>query len=221
MSISLFLFNAQIETPPADFIKLVEELHKNFLWSGTPKIAHNTIIANYKSGGINYKDLNSFIAAVNVKFIQNLLVSTAGGRLALPNMWIKKLFNIPTSPENEPIFYDYFSNKMNILNCLIKVPRKANYKGHPFYYSALKTYEIVSEECCQKFENLISVPIWFNRILKTKFDAEISNAGFNFLKDLFPENLPLENFNGLRNVKIRKLRNILNKIPQNRGEKIL
>ena len=76
LATSLFLFNCQIETPPAEFIKLVEQIQKDFLWSGTPKIAHNTIIADYKSGGINYKDLNSFIAAVNVKFIQKLLVSS-------------------------------------------------------------------------------------------------------------------------------------------------
>ena len=78
-----------------------------------------------------------------------------GGPLALPNMWLKKLLNIPTSPENEPYFSKYFSIKMNIHNCLIKAPRKANYMGHPFYYSALKTYKNISEECCQKFENLI------------------------------------------------------------------
>ena len=77
--------------------------------------------------------------------------------------------------------------------------------GHPFYYSALKTYENISEECCQKFENLISVPIWFNRILRTNFDAEISNAGFNFIKDLFPENLPIANFKGLRIGKFENL----------------
>ena len=61
---------------------------------------------------------------------------------------------------------------------------------------------------------MISIPIWFNRNLKTQFDAEISNAGFNYIKDLFPENKPLTQFNGLRNIKIRKLINIKNKIPQ-------
>ena len=61
-------------------------------------------------------------------------------------------------------------------------------------------------------DNIISIPIWFNRTLKTKFDIEISKAGFNFVKDLFPENQPVTNFRGLRNVKIRKLRNILDKI---------
>ena len=147
--------------------------------------------------------------------------SPVQGHLALPNMWIKMLFNIPTSPANEPYFYNFFAKNLNILNCLVKIPRKKNYKGHPFYYSALKTFEYISEEGCLKMENLISIPIWFNRILKISFDAEISQAGFNFLKDLFPENIPLANFNDLRNLKIRKLRNIISKIPRIWREKIV
>ena len=66
-------------------------------------------------------------------------------------------------------------------------------------------------------ESLISVPIWYNKTLKTKFDS----AGFNFIKDLFPENQPLVHFNGLRYIKIRKLRNIINNIPQGWINKIV
>ena len=65
-----------------------------------------------------------------------------------------------------------------------------------------------------EIESVVSTPIWFNKNLKTKFDTEISRAGFNFIKDLYPENRPVTNYNGLRNVKIRKLRNIVEKIPQ-------
>ena len=39
---------------------------------GTPKITHNTIIADYSEGGIKYKDLDSFIKSINVKFLVNL-----------------------------------------------------------------------------------------------------------------------------------------------------
>ena len=215
LSTSLFIFNAQIDIPPFDFIKLVENLHKNFLWGGTPKIAHHTIISDYKNGGINYKDLNSFLLAINVKFIQNLSQNSYSGHLALPNLWLKKLFKIPTAGNEQLYFQDYFSNRLNVLDCMIKVPRKVHYDGHPFYYTILKTYENISKKClCVKIENIVSVPIWFNRHLKTKFDPEISLAGFNFLKDLLPNNQPLENYNGLRNVKIRKLRNISQRIPQ-------
>ena len=34
LSISLFIFNAQIDMPPVDFIKLVESLHKTFFVAG-------------------------------------------------------------------------------------------------------------------------------------------------------------------------------------------
>ena len=100
----------------------------------------------------------------------------------LENMWLKKLFKIPTSAEREPYFYNFFQ---------------------------------------KNFANLLAIPIWFNRFLKTKFDAEISNAGFNFVKDLFPKKQPLTQFNGLKNVKIRILRTIKDNIPQDCKDKIL
>ena len=62
--------------------------------------------------------------------------------------------------------------------------------------------------------NILSMPIWFNHQLNTKFDEVISQAGFNFMKDLFPKNqLIIGNFNGLGNNKIRKLKTIIKKIP--------
>ena len=87
---------------------------------------------------------------------------------------------------------------------MIKIPRKVNYNGHPFYYNILKTYENISQHFCIKIENIVSTPIWFNKILNTKFDPDISQAGFNFIKDLLPNNQPLiDNYNNLRNLKIR------------------
>ena len=83
-----------------------------------------------------------------------------------------------------------------------------------------KTFEKITGNNRFKIDDIISTPIWFNRHLKTTFDIEISQAGFNFIKDLFPENLPLENYNGLRRIKVRKLRNIINRIPHNWRDKI-
>ena len=215
LSTSLFLFNAQIENPPNDFIKLVEGAHKDFLWGGVPKIAHHTLIGNYKSGGIKYKDLHSFIAAINFKFIQMLQDCTNKfPHQVLLNYWLKKMFNIPTRANDQPYFYEFFTEKLHIVNCLIKIPQKAKFKGHPFYYDTLKTYEAMSHNFSLELENILSTPIWFNRILNSKFDPEISIAGFNYFKDLFPENMPVENFNGLRNIKIRKIRTMLNRVPQ-------
>jgi hypothetical protein len=47
---SLFTFNAQIEIPPVEFIQMVDTKNKNFLWGGTPKIAHHSIIGDYHEG---------------------------------------------------------------------------------------------------------------------------------------------------------------------------
>ena len=197
MSTSVFLFNAQIENPPKGFIKLAEELHKNFLWTGVAKIAHHTIISNYKSGGIKYKDLNSVIAANNLKFIQTMADNNSrSSHQVLPNYWMRKMFKIPTNMTEQPYFYDFFENKMRVLNCLVKIPRKANYSGHPFYYDILKTYEALTQKISMDTENILSLPIWFNRSLQTKFDPEISMAGFNTIQDLYPEKLPTATFNG-------------------------
>ena len=183
LSTSLFLFNAQIDIPPVDFLTLVDKQHKQFLWGGgTPKIAHRTIIADYKQGGIKYKDLNNFINSINVKFLQNLEHDSRCGRFALPNMWIKQLFNIASITHEPNYIQNYFSKQINILDCKVKVPRKGKWNGHPFYYEVLKTYEKISENICKSVENIVSIPIWFNSHLKTKFDDDISQAGLKVFK---------------------------------------
>ena len=55
LSTSLFLFNAQIESPPLDFIKAAEKIHKDFHWGDTPKITHHLIIAEYSKRGCDIK----------------------------------------------------------------------------------------------------------------------------------------------------------------------
>ena len=50
--------------------------------------------------------------------------------------------------------------------------------------------------------------------LNIQFDPEISMAGYNFVKDLFLFNKPMETFNNLNRNKNRKMRNIINKIPE-------
>ena len=218
LSNSLFLFNAQIDKPPCDFIKLADAQNKDFLWGGTPKIAHHTIMADYEQGGMKYKDLNSLISSINLKCIIKL-ASTNENHTALPKMWIKSLFKIPNTNENETnaYFSEYFSNYMNILDCKFKTPREINWKGHPFYYDLLKTLEFINQNYPIKTENILSIPIWFNSRLNTKFDVELSRAGFNFMKDLFPNNQLIEmnqpNVTMLRLTK-RLLIQIILKLPR-------
>ena len=123
---STFIFNAQIEFPPKDFLKLVEHLNKDFLWRGAAKIAHNSIIADYIEGGIRYKDLNSFVISINVKFLQNITCINRSRCTILPQFWINSLFKIPSYSNNENLqyFQNFFKTQINILDCKFKVPTR-------------------------------------------------------------------------------------------------
>ena len=146
--------------------------------------------------------------------MQHLPLNANRGHNILPCFWIKKLFKIPTAGQEENHFRSYFDNNLNIIDCRFKVPSKAQYSGHPFYYPILKTIEKLTEQSCEGAENILSYPLWYNRYLKVQFDPEISKAGFNFVKDLFLYNVTVENFLNLNHNKTRKLRNIINKIPE-------
>ena len=216
---STFLFNAQIDLPPENFLKSVESLNKDFLWGGTPKIAHTSLIADYNEGGIRYKDLKSFVNSINVKFVLNLTRENSSRCTILPQFWINKLFNIPLSSNNTNLqyFHNFFSQQINILDCKFKVPRRNAWSGHPFYFEILKSLEKVALDFPTTVVNILSIPIWYNKSLNTKFDIELSRAGLNYLKDCFPEGRLLnlqQNGPQITPNKIRKLRGILNRIPE-------
>ena len=122
------------------------------------------------------------------------------------------------------ILVHIFSNILEIIDCKFKLPREINWKGHPFYYDLLKTLEFLNQNYPTKTENILSIPIWFNSRLNTKFDVELSRAGFNFFKDLFPNNQLIEmnqpNVTMLRLTKRRLLIQIILKIPEEWGNQI-
>ena len=60
-------------------------------------------------------------------------------------------------------------------------------------YKILNTAKNLFENNCTHLE-FFSVPIWFKRFLKIKFDEEITIAGCNYLKNLFPEMKPFTCF---------------------------
>ena len=217
---SLFIFNAQIEIPPTEFIKIIEAKNKSFLWGGgVAKIAHNSIIGDYQEGGIKYKDLQAFVLSVNYKFLIRLNNHSQSNSTCLPRFWLMQLFKIPTEydeDEDQKYFHDLFSNQLNILDCKFKVPRKALWKGHPFYYDIIQSYGKCLEDYPTSLENILSVPLWYNKVLGTKLNIKLSRAGFNFLRDLYIEGemLTQEQFNrNLTPMVTRSLVNLLNKIP--------
>ena len=216
---SLFIFNSQIEIPPPEFIKMVDTKNKSFLWGGTAKIAHHSIIGDYDEGGIKYKDLKTFVMSINYKFLLRVNTSCNLNSTCLLRFWLLQLFNIPVTQTNDDqrYFYEFFCKRLNVLDCKIRVPRKASWKGHPFYYDILKSYESCIEQLPKSLENCLSIPIWFNRFLNTKFNLPVSRAGFNYLRDLYVD-CKLLTPRYINNLNLapglsRSLTNIINRLP--------
>ena len=188
---SLFLFNAQVEIPPIEFIKIVNAKNKNFLWDGgVAKIAHHSLIGAYDQGGIKYKDIETTIQAVNMKFLLRINCETTDNSVCLPKYWMMKLFKIPTQGINREDNYtnSFFSSHLNLIDCNFTLPSRSKWTGHPFYWNILNTRERLLEYKPKSFESIISTPLWFNKMLGTTFDSQLSKLGFNFVADLYYNN---------------------------------
>ena len=122
----------------------------------------HSIIGDYHEGGIKYKDLYTFVMAVNFKFLLILLNSSNLNSTCLLQCLLHQLFKIPTERNNDDhrYFHDFFINTLSILDCKFKVPRKASWRGHPYYYEILKSFESLTEQLPKLTENILSIPIW-------------------------------------------------------------
>ena len=182
---SQVLFNSQIEVPPHEFLKMVENIKKSFLWSGgSPKIAHHSLIGKLQEGGIGYKDLQTQIKTLNTKFVLTLH-KCKSSRKFLPCSWIFDMFRRSSNiNDNDLEYYKTFTeNSVEIVSqCCFKLPNKSKFKGHPFYYDCLKTIQEVNKTLPESINELLSVPLWYNKYLNSQFDCILSKNGFNFIK---------------------------------------
>ena len=157
--------------------------------------------------------------SVNIKFLLRVKVDSNLNSTCLLRFWLLKLFQIPTecNSEDQIYFHEFFTKRVNILDCKIKVPRKLLWDGHPYYYPILKSFEKCLEQLPKSLENILSMPIWYNNILGTKFESKVSKAGYNYLRDLYVDGQPitqrhLEN-HALSPLVHLSLVSIINKIP--------
>ena len=184
---SLILFNAQIEAPPKEFIRISDMKNKSFLWNGgVAKIAHHSLIGSYQQGGIKYKDIETTLKSLNFKYIKRLLNQIVTNSTCLPKYWLMRLFKIPVecTTSEELYFKEYFESQLNILDCNIDIPKRSKWIGHPFYYDALVTYAKILGNHPNTVESALSVPLWFNKMIGTTYDGQLSKAGYNYISDI-------------------------------------
>ena len=137
--------------------------------------------------------------------------------MTLVRFWLMQLFKIPIEYNNDDqkYFHDFFTKQLSILDCKIRVPRKTRWRGHPFYYEVLKLYGKTVEYWPKSVENILSVPLWYNSFLGTRYNVKVSQLGYNFLRDLFRESklLTQGDLSHLQPSIYRAIINLTSKIP--------
>ena len=113
----------------------------------------------------------------------------------------------------------FSTGKLNILHCKFKCATSVKWKGHLFYLQILRSFERLIDFNPRTIEEIYGIPLWFNKTLNTKFDGSAAHKGFNYIRDLFPQNKKITVANlinlGCNQVLIDKIIQILNKVPYN------
>lgn len=175
-----------LRNPSKDFLENFERELYVYLWgSKIHKVNKQTIIQDYRSGGLKMVDYNDFILALKSSWIRrpthsksiwvNLLETSLN--ITVNNLWLRGT--------------DFLSRLGNIMhNCFWK----------EVFYSWQKIIDILA----LKNENIHSEHIWYNPHIRVEnnsvFLKSYFNAGFIFIIDLFDAEgnfISLESLNNL------------------------
>ena len=141
-------------------------------------------------GGFRYKDIESFLLSVNMKFLLRIKSHVVSNSTCLPRYWVLKMCKLLLQDENveRGLHPNFFTYSVDILQCNFKLPKKENWKSHPFYWDFLTALEKIQVENESKsVEALMSTSIWYNRELETTFNREMSKMGSNKLGLKWPK----------------------------------
>ena len=68
LALSKAIYISSMKNFPSRFIKILDDIHKDFIWNKLqPKIKHSILIANYEEGG--YKDVDVASKMISLKII--------------------------------------------------------------------------------------------------------------------------------------------------------
>ena len=110
------------------------------------------------------------------------LKSCKSNRAILPRYWVFELFRTASNIRDINIenYRSYTTNSIDIISqCSFKLPNKSKWRGHPFYYQCLDTIQKVNNKMPDTINEILSLPLWHNKFIKSYFDCDLSRKGFN------------------------------------------
>ena len=89
------------------------------------KIAHNSLIGEFTEGGMRYKDINSFVLSLNMKFIARIDTRDNANSTCIPWCCLLDMFTSPLADNltDQRYCLNTFRNSMKILDCRFKLPK--------------------------------------------------------------------------------------------------
>ena len=172
-----------LPNPSTNYIKNLQNLMFNFLWSGKPdKVKRNLIIQDYQYGGLRMLDLENFMTALKVTWLRRyLLYSSKHFKL------VQKI--CPQISQFSSFGNDYIKSSNISTN-------------NPFWGDVFNSYLKFTELYTVKsWEEIINVPIWHNSLLKINgssfFLKKYYEKGILFIGDILKDNGEFLSFENL------------------------
>ena len=115
LAFSKIIYQCAVITPPPNFIEEIKDLAFSFVWHNKPdKIKRDTLISDYKNGGLKMLDIDSFVKAQKAMWVKKFISLDNAKWKALLKLNLEDLLGLDTlkcsldcseKPANFPNFY--------------------------------------------------------------------------------------------------------------------
>ena len=149
LAFSKIIYIASMANVPADIIKLLENIHKDFVWDKKrPNVKHLTLISDYDRGGLRDVDISSKFKSLHLN-------------------WLSRLFDDNFHPWKQiPLYYfNRVSKNFHLFNPNLLVPSRLLSTIPLFYRNIINFWQDISVSTPSSVSMIFSESLCFNRCI--------------------------------------------------------
>ena len=150
LAFSKIIYIASMASVPADIIKLLESIHKDFVWDKKrPNVKHLTLISDYNSGGLRDVDISSKFKSLHLN-------------------WLNRLFDDNFHPWKQvPLYYfNRVSKNYHLFNPNLSIPNRLLSTIPLFYRNIINFWQDISVSTPTNVSMILSESLCFNNFIK-------------------------------------------------------
>ena len=169
---SKIVYVASMATVPVDIIKLIENIHKDFVWDKKrPNIKHSTLINDYSHGGLKDLDIPSKFKSLQIN-------------------WLNRLYDDNFHPWKQiPLyFFRRISKKFHLFHPNLLVPDHLLNNLPCFYKNIIIYWQVISFSPPSSASTIFSESLCFNSFIKIN-NSPITPSFFNTVDQIYLSHL--------------------------------